>query len=119
VANNHSGLLTEQIAELDQIRTDVATLLERTASALLLSEEPDTDAIGENNRDLRMLVDEFDKNQVMRIQDNRSKTRLSILFYSLVWDSLKIAEQTTYLFDVFIESLRLEGEEVSVEAEPA
>jgi phosphate/sulfate permease len=119
VANNHSGLLTEQIAELDQIRTDVATILERTASALLLSEEPDTDAIGENNRDLRMLVDEFDKNQVMRIQDNRSKTRLSILFYSLVWDSLKIAEQTTYLFDVFIESLRLEGEEVSVEAEPA
>ncbi len=30
-----------------------------------------------------MLVDEFDQNQVMRIQDNSSKTRLSILFYCL------------------------------------
>jgi phosphate/sulfate permease len=110
VANNHSGLLTEQIAELDRIRTDVAQILERTANALLHSEEPNTEAIGDNNRDLRMLVNEFDQNQIARIQENRSKTRLSILFYSLVWDSLKIAEQTTYLFDVFIESLRLDDE---------
>ena len=118
VANNHSGLLTEQIAELDRIRTDVALILERTSNALLLREDPNTEAIGENNRDLRILVNEFDQNQVMRIQDNRSKTRLSILFYSLVWDSLKIAEQTTYLFEVFIESLRIE-EEGSEEAEAA
>jgi phosphate/sulfate permease len=123
VANNHSGLLTEQIAELDRIRTDVAKILERTSSALLHSEEPDIEAIGENNRDLRMLVSEFDQNQIMRIQDNRSKTRLSILFYSLVWDSLKIAEQTTYLFDVFIDSLRLDevgtDPEEQAQAEPA
>ncbi len=110
VANNHSGLLTEQIAELDRIRSDVAKILERTSSALLDSEEPGAEGIGENNRDLRMLVNEFDQNQIMRIQDNRSKTRLSILFYSLVWDSLKIAEQTTYLYDVFIESLRRDEE---------
>jgi phosphate/sulfate permease len=118
VANNHSGLLTEQIAELDRIRTAVAQILERTSSALLHSEEPDTEAIAGNNRDLRMLVSEFDQNQVTRIQDNRSKTRLSILFYSLVWDSLKIAEQTTYLFDVFIESLRLD-QEMSDPGDPA
>ncbi len=123
VANNHSGLLTEQIAELDRIRADVALILERTSNALLLREEPNTEAIAENNRTLRMLVNEFDQNQIMRIQDNRSKTRLSILFYSLVWDSLKIAEQTTHLFDVFIESLRIDGTEAEVEgqaqAEPA
>jgi len=123
VANNHSGLLTDQIAELDRIRTDVAHILERTANALLVHERPDSEAIGQNNRDLRMLVDEFDRNQVLRIQENRSKTRLSILFYSLVWDSLKIAEQTTYLFDVFIESLRVDEEEPALkenaQAEPA
>ena len=65
-----------------------------------------------------MLVSEFDENQVMRIQDNRSKTRLSILFYSLVWDSLKIAEQTPYLFEVFIESIRID-EEMEEGGEPA
>ncbi len=112
VANNHSGLLTYQIAELDRIRTDVAQILESTASALLHRDEPNTEAIGDNNRALRMLVNEFDQNQIARIQENRSKTRLSILFYSLVWDSLKIAEQTTYLFDVFIDSLHLDEESV-------
>ena len=50
-----------------------------------------------------MLVNEFDQNQVIRIQDNRSKTRLSILFYSLMWDCLKIAENTTHLLPVFRE----------------
>ena len=123
VANNHSGLLTEQIAELDRIRTAVAQILERTSHALLDREKPNTDAIAENNRALRILVNEFDQNQIMRIQDNRSKTRLSILFYSLVWDSLKIAEQTTYLFEVFIESLRIDKDapelEESIQAEPA
>jgi phosphate/sulfate permease len=110
VANNHSGLLAEQIAELDNIRTDVGQILERTSNALLLDAEPDTEAIAAANRDLRMLVNEFDQNQIARIQDNHSKTRLSILFYSLVWDSMKIAEQTTYIFDVYIESLRRDGD---------
>ncbi|MEJ2580194.1 MAG: inorganic phosphate transporter [Acidobacteriota bacterium] len=107
VANNHSGLLAEQIAELDQIQTHVAKILEQTSNALLHNETPDRDAIGESNRELRMLVNEYDQNQIMRIQENKSKTRLSILFYSLIWDSLKIAEQTTYLYDVYIESLHL------------
>ena len=85
-------------------------------------QKANTDAIADNNRALRILVNEFDQNQIMRIQDNRSKTRLSILFYSLVWDSLKIAEQTTYLFEVFIESLRIDKDpleiEESIQAEP-
>ena len=41
----------------------------------------------------------------MRIQDNSSKTRLSILFYSLTWDCLKIAEHTHNLLTVFQEPL--------------
>ena len=53
-----------------------------------------------------MLVNEFDQNQIMRIQANRSKTRLSILFYSLVWDSLKIAEHTIHVLTVFEDTYR-------------
>jgi hypothetical protein len=45
----------------------------------------------------------------MRIQDNSSKTRLSILFYSFMWDALKIAEQTTYLLTVFRDPLQPES----------
>ena len=108
VANNHSGLLVEQIAELDQIRASLVEILDHTSRALMSKEEPDKKTIATCNRELRKLVNEFDQNQIMRIQANRSKTRLSILFYSLVWDSLKIAEQTTYLFEVFNESLRID-----------
>ena len=47
----------------------------------------------------------IDENQVKRIQDNASKTRLSILFYSLAWDALKIAESATHVLAVFEDSM--------------
>jgi phosphate/sulfate permease len=106
VSNQHAGLLEEQKVELERVRGDVIGILERTSQALLKKEPPDIERISALNRELRMLVHEYDQNQIMRIQDNLSKTRLSILFYSFMWDSLKIAEQTTYLLDVFRDPLK-------------
>lgn len=56
-------------------------------------------------RQLDELIDEFDQNQIMRIQDNSSKTRLSILFYSFMWNSQRIARQTLLLLKVFKDPL--------------
>jgi phosphate/sulfate permease len=103
VANNHSGLLTDQIRELDEVRTEVQEIVERTARALREQDCPDCDEIAEKNRKLRIMVGKLDGHQIKRIQENRSKTRLSILFYSLMWDCLKIAENTTHLLTVFRE----------------
>jgi phosphate/sulfate permease len=103
VANNHSGLLEDQIEDLKRVQTEVQEILRRTGRALREHDCPDCEEIAEKNRDLRILVGQFDRQQVKRIQDNRSKTRLSILFYSLMWDSLKIAEQATHLLTVFRE----------------
>jgi hypothetical protein len=64
----------------------------------------DYDYVANQCRKLKNLVTEFDKNQIKRIQDAESKTRLSILYYSLMEDSLKIAEQTQDLLDIFRES---------------
>ena len=110
-------VLPEQVAELDQIRSALVEILDHTSRALRSKEEPDQKAIASGNRALRMLVNEFDQNQIMRIQANRSKTRLSILFYSLVWDSLKIAEQTTRLFEIFDESIRVDVPDAAPEGE--
>jgi len=107
VANNHSGLLEEQIVELGRVREAVSEILDRAAHDLAARECTDCDAIAAKNRELRMTVNEFHHNQIKRIQDNVSKTRLSILFYSFIWDSLKITEQTTYLLVVFQESLQV------------
>ncbi|MEJ2189585.1 MAG: inorganic phosphate transporter, partial [Acidobacteriota bacterium] len=106
VANNHSGLLAEQKEELDTVRAMVQDILSRTSTALREGSCPDCDAIGAENQKLRILVNDLDASQLVRIKDNASKTRLSILYYSLVWDSLKIAEQTTNLLTVFEEQLR-------------
>jgi Na+/phosphate symporter len=105
VANNHSGLLDAQIAELGRVRDIVCEILDRTSHNLARGECPDCSEIASRNRELRILVDEFDENQVLRIQNNSSKTRLSILFYSLAWDALKIAENATYVLEVFEESI--------------
>ena len=107
VANNHSGLLDDQIAELERVRQAVTEILDRAAHDLVARECTDCDVIAAKNRELRMMVNDFDHKQIKRIQGNQSKTRLSILFYSLVWDSLKITEQTTYLLNVFQESLQV------------
>ncbi len=110
VANAHSGLLESQSAELEQVRQRVDEVLERTAAAMRRLEQPVSREIADKNRELRLLVHEYDQNQIMRIQENLSKTRLSILFYSLLWDSLKIAENTSHLLDIFRDPLKLPGE---------
>jgi hypothetical protein len=107
VANNHSGLLEAQMAEMDRVRGCVVEILTKVGRALTHKEPADTKAIAALNRELHLLIHEYDQNQIMRIQDNSSKTRLSILFYSLTWDCLKISEQTTYLLSVFGEPLGL------------
>lgn len=109
VSNNHAGLLEGQIKELDQIKTCVIELLDKTSSALRKKEPPDLNYIKARSDRIKTLADEFDRNQIMRIQDNSSKTRLSILFYAFVWDALKIAEQTGNLLKIFRDPLRLNG----------
>ncbi len=107
VANNHAGLLPEQVAELDRVRQGTVEVLTQTSRALLNRAQPDLEAVGALNRNLRLIAHEFDQNQIVRIQSNASKTRLSILFYSLLWDSVKITEHTIYLLSVFYDPLRL------------
>jgi len=106
VSNNHSGLLEAQIAEMDAVRRSLVELLERASEAMLSGTEPDLEFIIAKHRELRTLIHEYDQNQILRIQDNSSKTRLSILFYGCTWDCLKIAEQTLHLLTVFQDPLK-------------
>ena len=76
------------------------------AAALLQRERPDREEFKAAVQRLRTLTHEFDQNQIKRIQDNTSKTRLSILFYAFMWDCLKIAEQTNHLLKIFRDPLR-------------
>jgi len=46
----------------------------------------------------------LDRNQIERIREGVSKTRLSILFYSINNDCLKIGEQVLKLLTIFDET---------------
>jgi len=106
VANHHADLLDVQVEELRRIRQGVVDILDLSSAALLGKERPKLRHIRALARDLKKLSQHFDRNQIKRIQDNSSKTRLSILFYAFMWDALKIAEQTKNLLDIFEEPLR-------------
>jgi hypothetical protein len=69
--------------------------------------EVDYDYIANQCDKLKNLVDEFDKNQLKRIQQGESKTRLSILFYGLLGNSLNISQQTQDLLAIFRESFKV------------
>ena len=58
---------------------------------------------------LKQLLEEYDHNQIHRIRNSLSKTRLSILFYGINNACLKISEQTLLLLNIFEETLQLEG----------
>jgi hypothetical protein len=105
VANNHAGLLEMQIQELRGIRECICDLLDSTADAFLNKQPLDAASVEAKSRQLDELIHEFDQNQIMRIQDNSSKTRLSILFYSFMWNSQRIARQTVTLLEIFQDPL--------------
>lgn len=105
VANNHAGLLESQIQELSQIRECITELLDSTADAFMNRQPLDEASVEAKSRRLNELIHEFDQNQIVRIQDNSSKTRLTILFYSFMWNSQRIARQTLLLLHVFQEPL--------------
>jgi len=119
VSNNHAGLLEAQAAELDQIRECITDLLLKTSEAFRKKESPDPGFIEEKSRQLNEMIQEFDQNQIMRIQDNSSKTRLSILFYGFLWNAQRIARQTLLLLEIFQDPLarRLMAERATGERE--
>ena len=106
VANHHSGLLESQKVELESMHAIVNNILGRASDTMTQRAEPDHEAIAGLVQELKDLVSAFDTTQVQRIQDNSSKTRLSILSYSLAWDSLKVGEQTATLLTVFEDPFR-------------
>jgi hypothetical protein len=118
VSNHHSGLLDSQIEELGRISRIAFEVLDRTSETMLSKSTPNHEVVAKLTREVRELVHEFDQNQILRIQDNSSKTRLSILSYSLAWDCLKIAEHTASLQTVFEDPFRPESPRADDE-EPA
>ncbi len=106
--NYHAGFVESQKKELRQIKTLLTRLLWNTSIMLTRGKKVDYDYTANQYEKMKELSTEFDRNQIKRIQNAESKTRLSILFYGLVENSLSISEQTQNLLLVFRDSFDVE-----------
>jgi len=108
--NYHAGFTDDQKEELRHIRIFLTRLLWNTSIMLARRKRVDYDYVSNQCEKLSDLVEGYDKNQIRRIQNVETKTRLSILFYRLLESSLRISEQTKDLLDIFKESFDLKVE---------
>jgi phosphate/sulfate permease len=107
VSNRHSGLLEVQIAELKEIKKVFLNIIFLVETAFRDKKIIDCQDAVEQFHYLRELVDDYNENQIRRIRDDSSKTRLSILFYAISGNSVMMAKQNIKLLDIFNESFKL------------
>ncbi|GAG28102.1 unnamed protein product, partial [marine sediment metagenome] len=109
--NFHRGFTDTQKDELRRIKTHTNRLLWNTSIMLVSRKKVDYNYIENQYNKLKSLVDEFDRNQIERIQIAASKTRLSILFYGILENCVRISENTMNLLRIFEESFEVDEEE--------
>lgn len=105
VANRHKGLLPAQIEELKEVKTEILFIFEQVEIAFNKNDIVDCNHIGARFHYLRDLVDEYNANQIARIREESSKTRLSIMYYAISGNCVMMAKQTVKLLEIFNEAL--------------
>ena len=104
LSNNHKGLLPEQVDELRKIKECILRILSEVQATFEKRESVTPDHIVRDILEMRALAEEYHTRQVERIQDDSSKTRLSILFYALVGNCIMLGKQNLKLLEIFQES---------------
>lgn len=104
VSNHHKGLLDVQIRELRKVRELIISILSEVESTFEQRKRFSPAIITNQILEMRGLADLFHSKQIERIQDETSKTRLSILFYAIVGNCIMLGKQNLKLLEIFQES---------------
>ncbi len=107
VSNRHTGLLDVQIIELKEIKKVFLNIFSLVETAFRNKEIIDCQEVVEQFHFLSELVYDYNENQLGRIRDDSSKTRLSILFYAFSGNCVMMAKQNVKLLEIFNESFKL------------
>ena len=113
VGNHHKGLLPEQIEELEQVRLKLHDILYEVEEAISRKQTTDLERLRKKDTDLRTLANELNERQVARIEDNSSKTRLSILYYGIIGNAMMLSKQNLELLEIFDRSFSKRGNPAS------
>ncbi len=105
IENNHKGLLKVQIEELNDIKKSLFKLLDDSRTAIQKKDLKLLKKVASDKYHIEKIIEKYNRNQVKRIGDESSKTRLSILFYGFTRDLLRIKKHTIKLIEVFLKIL--------------
>ena len=111
VSNNHKGLLPVQIEELKKVKACMLKILLEVEATFEQRQSFTPDIITQQLLEIRSHADLFHFKQIERIQDESSKTRLSILFYAIVGNCIMLGKQNLKLLEIFKESFPVNDEE--------
>ena len=104
VSNHHKGLLDVQIEEIGeaiQILDKIFIAVEETFNKERML---DISEVAAMDRELRALTKRLHQEQMERIRNESSKTRLSILFYAILGNAAMLSRQNVRLLEIFSDS---------------
>ncbi len=104
VSNQHKGLLDVQVEELGQVKQLLHDILLSVELTLAGKQTADIKSVAAADRRLRDLADQLQQKQMERIRSGSSKTRLNILYYAVLGNSVMLARQNVRLLEIFAES---------------
>jgi Na+/phosphate symporter len=110
VDNHHSGLLNVQVQELRQVKELLIAVLTDVGRVISRRQPANARRIVEQNEKLRQLAGRCHQNQLERIRNGESKTRLTILYYSIIGNAMMLSKQNLKMLEIFEESFgQVEG----------
>ncbi|MCP4582145.1 MAG: inorganic phosphate transporter [candidate division Zixibacteria bacterium] len=104
VDNQHKGLLNVQIEELKRVKEILNEVFLDVEEIIGRKQHGDARKAIEKNQELISLAKRLHEDQLKRINDRTSKTRLSILFYSIVGNAMMLSKQNIKLLEIFKET---------------
>lgn len=101
VRNYHSPLLSIQAAELGQAHALLHKLLTQISSVLAGEQPLAVERARQQHKELKELGRTLNEKQVERVRNRSSKTRLSILYYSILSDIERMARHSVRLLEIY------------------
>lgn len=123
VRENHKGLLSVQKSELEDLVARVTEILHEVEQHITGQKVSSFERVQSAQRALAEKMQQYSNAQDERIHNRSSKTRLSILYFAILVDVERMAEQAVRLFEVVDQFLASQSEdkdegEFSKQAQP-
>lgn len=104
ISNHHKGLLDVQVDELRKIKAILIEVLSEVEIIFSHRQLEKAEDIERQIVELRKLAGQFHEIQMERVQSGESKTRLTILYYSLIGNAIMLTKQNIKLLEIYNES---------------